>query len=138
MSAVSGQCLCGAVRFSADNVDPEYWACQCSTCIRWSAGPFMTVACSGVSFDGEENIVVYDSSAWADRGFCRQCGTVLYYRMKGHDGYKINIGVFDDSSSFKMVGEIFVEDKPAGYDFAGDHPRLTGAEAIKKFSLTGI
>jgi hypothetical protein len=37
-----------------------------------------------------------------------------------------------------MVGEIFVEDKPDAFDFAGDHPRLTGAEAIKKFSLTGI
>ena len=138
MSAASGQCLCGAVRFTAESVDPDYWACHCGTCIRWSSGPLMTVSCTGASFSGEESIGVYDSSAWADRGFCKHCGTVLYYQMKGHDGYKLNTGTFDDSSSFKMVGEIFVEEKPGGFDFAGDHPRLTGAEAIKKFSLLDI
>ncbi len=138
MSAAGGQCLCGAVRFTADNVDPDYWACHCSTCIRWSAGPFTSVSCSGVSFAGEESIAVFDSSAWAERGFCKHCGTVLYYRLKEQESYKMNSGTFDDSSSFKMVGEIFVDEKPGGFDFAGDHPRLTGAEAIKKFSLTGI
>lgn len=137
MSAASGQCLCGAVRFTVESVDPEYWACHCCTCVRWSAGPYLSVSTTGASFEGEDNIEIYNSSEWAERGFCRKCGTILFYRLKKQAGHELSIGTFDDSSSFRMVGEIFVDKKPDGYEFAGDHPRLTEAEAIAKFSLSG-
>ena len=137
MSSVSGQCLCGAVRFTAEKADPNYFACHCGMCRRWSAGPFMSVSSTGVSFDGEENIGVYESSAWAERGFCKNCGSILFYHMKGHDRYELSSGTLEDSSSFKMAGEIFIDHKPQGYEFAGDHPRLTEAETIEKFSSSG-
>lgn len=136
MSAVSGRCLCGAVTFTASTVDPHYWACHCNMCVRWSAGPYLSVSTTGAIFKGEENITVYDSSKWAERGFCSKCGTILFYRLKKQDAHEMNIGVFDDSSSFRMVGEIFVDRKSDSYEFAGDHPRLTEAEAIAKFSLS--
>ena len=82
-------------------------------------------------------MTVFGSSEWADRGFCNKCGTILFYRLKEKDEYEMNTGTFDDSSSFKMIGEIFIDQKPDGYDFAGDHPRLTEAEALAKFSLGG-
>lgn len=137
MSAASGHCLCGAVRFTVESVDPHYWACHCSMCLRWSAGPFLSVSTTGVSFEGKEYMTVFGSSEWADRGFCNKCGTILFYRLKEKDEYEMNTGTFDDSSSFKMIGEIFIDQKPDGYDFAGDHPRLTEAEALAKFSLGG-
>jgi hypothetical protein len=106
-------------------------------CVRWSAGPFLSVSTTGTSFVGEEDLVVFDFSDWAERGFCKKCGTILFYRLKERDGHEMSTGTFDDSTLFKMVGEIFVDEKPGGYDFTGDHPRLTGAEAIAKFSLSG-
>jgi hypothetical protein len=36
------------------------------------------------------------------------------------------------------VGEIFVDNKPAGYAFAGDHPRLTEAEFLAQFSGANV
>ena len=137
MSPASGQCLCGAVRFTADKVDKEFYACHCKMCLRWCGGPYMSVSATGIKFENTEHLKVFDSSSWAERSFCSACGTNIYFHVKGHDEYEINTGTFDDASSFKMIGEIFVDDKPAFYEFAGDHPRMTGAEAIERFSFSG-
>jgi len=137
MSTSSGQCLCGAVRFTADSVTPEFYACDCGMCLRWCGGPFLSVTSSGLNFENTENLVVFGSSEWAERGFCRVCGTNMFYRVKELAEYEVNTATFDDASSFRMVGEIFVDDKPPYYEFSGDHPRLTGAEAIKRFSISG-
>lgn len=132
--AAGGQCLCGAVRFTVDSVDPHHHACHCGMCRRWTGGPLLAASVSGATFEGQENITVYDSSDWAERGFCRHCGANLFYRLKQIDQYAICIGSFDDSTQFKLIGEYFIDQKPDGYDFAGDHPRLTEAETIAKFS----
>ena len=82
----------------------------------------------GVTFTGEAHIKDYASSTWAVRGFCTECGTCLYYRLKEPAMYVMTTGCFDDTEQFKLEGEIYVDEKPGGYDFAGDHPRLTGEE----------
>ncbi len=137
MSSAGGQCLCGAVRFSVESVDPHHHACHCGMCRRWSGGPLFMMSVSGASFEGSNNITIYDSSDWAERGFCRTCGTNLFYRFKKTGNYTICAGTFDDSSQFELSSEIFIDNKPDGYDFAGDHPRLTEAEAIAKFTSSG-
>ncbi len=126
--ATTGQCLCGAVKYSAEDVDPNAQTCHCNMCRRWSGGPALATGVGSVSFDGEEHITRYQSSDWAERGFCSRCGTNLFYHLKANDHYVLWVGAFDDPEPFKLTGEIFVEEKPSGYDFAGDHPRLTAAE----------
>jgi len=88
-----------------------------------------------ISFDGEEHIKTYDSSDWAERGFCQECGTNLFYRLKVPGTYAIWAGAFDDTEQFSLVGEIYIDEKPSGYDFAGDHQRLTGEEFIKSMGI---
>ncbi len=127
MSA-SGQCLCGVVTYTAEAIDTEVHSCHCSMCRRWSGGPGFAASVGKVEFTGEENIARFDSSAWAERGFCKTCGTNLFYRLKETDHYIMCMGTFDDQAQFKLAGEIYIDEKPASYEFAGDHPRLTGEE----------
>jgi len=137
MTAQSGGCLCGAVTFTAAEVGAAHHACHCGMCRRWAGSPLLAASADGLAFAGEENISVYDSSDWAERGFCKVCGSSLFYRLKETGGYHIPVGVFDDQSSFHIVGEIFHDRKPPGYDFAGDHPRLTEAETMAMFEGEG-
>jgi hypothetical protein len=126
----TGRCLCGAVTFTADGVESGFHVCHCSMCRHWSGGPLLSIGVASVKFDDETHLKRFASSAWAERGFCGQCGSSLFYRLKSADQYVINLGVFDDQSKFEIAGEIYVEDKPPGYDFAGDHPRMTGEEFL--------
>ena len=96
--------------------------------------PAFAAAVGSVTFAGEEHLARYDSSAWAERGFCTRCGTHLFYLLKEADRYVMWAGAFEDSSPFRVAGEIFIDEKPEGYALAGDHPRQTGEEFLRSQS----
>jgi len=131
----SGKCLCGAVTFTAETVDSHVHACHCTMCRNWSGGPLLAAQASGVTFSGEASLKTYKSSEWAERGFCSECGTSLYYRMSGADEFILCTGSFDDAEQFALAGEIYIDEKPSSYAFAGDHPRMTGQEFMASLGI---
>lgn len=133
--SAAGRCLCGAVTFTAREVDPHFHVCHCGMCRRHAGGPTMSVGVGGVTFQGEGDILRYQSSDFAERGTCRKCGSHLFYRLREPDTYIMSLGAFDDPSPFTMAGEIYIDAKPAGYAFAGDHPRETEAEFLKRIGV---
>jgi hypothetical protein len=98
----------------------------------------LAAAVGSVTFTGEQHIKRYNSSDWAERGFCAECGTNLFYHMKDPSMYIMTTGTFDDGEQFTLAGEIYIDEKPGGYDFAGDHPRMTGDEFLASIGMTGV
>lgn len=124
-----GTCLCGATRISVKNMSKNIDGCHCQTCRRWGGGPLLVVDCgSDVSFAEEENITVFNSSQWAERGFCKQCGTHLFYKLKANNQYFIPVGLFEQSQDFVFDHQIFIDEKPAYYCFSHETQNLTGTE----------
>jgi hypothetical protein len=103
-------------------------------CRRWAGGPVLAASVGSVTFEGAETVGRYASSDWAERGFCRVCGSNLFYHLKSTGQYMLCVGAFDDPGAFQLAGEIFIDHRPAGYAFAGDHPRLTEAQALAQFA----
>lgn len=138
--AATGGCLCGKVTYKA-SLKPQVGACHCAMCRQWSAGPYMAAHAIGpVAFTGEENIGVYNSSAWAERGFCKQCGSNLYYRLlpraESPDGqYMLAAGTVSDQSGFEFDNEVFVDHAPGWYQFSGNDTRrrMTQADLMAKY-----
>ena len=87
-----------------------------------------------VVFEGEENITVFQSSKWAERGFCSKCGTHLFYRFKSTNSHMVSVGLFEDDSDFVFVRQVFIDEKPAFYNFAEDTKKMTGAEVFAKYA----
>ena len=132
-----GHCLCGEVRITAKNASNSVGACHCKMCRRWGGGPFMEVDCGAdVEIDGEENISVFDSSNWAERGFCRNCGTHLFYRLKESGQHMIPVGFFEDSESLAFESQVFIDEKPDYYKFTNKTKDLTGAECFALFGAS--
>jgi hypothetical protein len=128
---ISGRCLCGAVSFTAETDNRCIDACHCAMCRRWMGGPFLGLAHKGaVSFEGAEHIGIYKSSDWAERAFCRLCGSSLYWRFGGTDEYSFCAGTLDDQSGLALTTEIFIDEKPGYYAFADKTKKLTGEEAM--------
>lgn len=131
----SGGCLCGAVRFTASPSDQEVGVCHCSMCRRWSAGPFMVRDCgTTLKVENTSSLGAYRSSEWAERGFCKQCGTPLYYRLIGKDSYFVSAEAFDDVKDITFTTQIFIDEKPSYYDFANKTRTMTGAEVFALFA----
>jgi hypothetical protein len=103
-------------------------------CRRWGGGPFMEIDCGAdVDIDGEGNVSVFDSSDWAERGFCRNCGTHLFYRLKESGQHMVPVGLFEDSASLVFKGQVFIDEKPEYYEFANETKDFTGAEIFAMF-----
>ncbi len=131
---LKGQCLCGAIRVVAHSASNSVGACHCKMCRRWGGGPFMEVNCGqAVTIDGEEHLSVFDSSDWAERGFCRTCGTHLFYRIKASGEHMIPVGVFDDGYDLAFENQVFIDEKPPFYRFANETKTMTGAELFALF-----
>lgn len=127
---VSGSCLCGAVKFRAVVKAPEMDVCHCSMCRRWSGGAFMAVPCGEIEVADTTELGVYVSSEWGQREFCRACGSSLFWRMRDGSDSVVSLQALDDVSGLTFKAEIFVDEKPALYAFAGERPRLTRDEFL--------
>ena len=83
---------------------------------------------------GEEYITRYNSSEWAERGFCRECGTNLFYYLKDPVTYMCPPGLFQGSADFVLDHQIFIDEKPDFYNLSQDTKNLTGAEVFAQFN----
>ncbi|MGP1351751.1 MAG: GFA family protein [Parasphingopyxis sp.] len=136
---LQGQCLCGAVTVKATPARSHIEACHCDMCRRWGGIAFVGVQCGqNVEFSGDEHIARYASSDWAERGFCKQCGTNLFYRFVPADNYSLLAGLFADTDDLTLGEQIFIDEKPGWYDFAQDTPKKTGAEVIAEAKAAGF
>ena len=131
---MSGGCLCGAVRFTAMPPSREIAVCHCSMCRKWSAGPFLAIDGGTLNIDDESNLGIYRSSEWAERGFCKRCGSPLFYRLVGKEQYYVSAEAFDDRSGLTLTTQIFIDEKPPYYDFANQTRNMTGAEVFAAFA----
>ena len=132
---VNGSCLCGAVKLQVKKVAKAIGACHCGMCRKWSGGALFAADCGDqVSFEGNENVSVFKSSDWAERGFCSQCGTHLFYRLKHNNEYHIPAGVLDQDITYNFNQQIFIDKKPAWYDFANDTDNLTEQQVVTKYA----
>jgi hypothetical protein len=88
---------------------------------------------NGATWQGEASIRVYDSSEWAQRGFCSACGTHLFYRLREGEFYAIPAGIFENMQDFAFTSQVFIDKKPSNYCFDAKTRNVTGAELFASF-----
>src|SRR5699024_3402761 len=125
---MEGGCACGAVRFTAE-APRAYGVCHCTTCRRWTGGPFLAVNC-GAEVKIEGPVTIWNSSDWAERGSCTRCGSGLFYRLKPNGDHYLAVGAFDDQQGWEMTEQIFIDRKPGHFAFATETHAMTEAEVM--------
>jgi hypothetical protein len=128
----SGSCLCGAVRFRVWGPLRDSIACHCSQCRKtsghyWSA---TRAASADLELTEQRGLAWFQSSARARRGFCRECGSSLFWQPTGGSTTSIGSGTLDGPSGLRTACHIHVADKgdyfeiePAVPQWPQDSPR---------------
>ena len=57
------------------------------------------------------------------RGFCRNCGSFLFWQHNDEETISISMGVLDAPTGLKLARHIFVADKGDYYDITDDLPQ---------------
>lgn len=134
-AALNGQCLCGGVKFAAIPAELKMGICHCGMCRRWTGGVFMSVNCADtVAFESDDNVGSYKGTAWGERLFCKSCGSTILWQTQDGNNQHVSIQAFDDPAVFEFDSQIFIDKKPANYDFANDTKCMTEAEIFAMFA----
>ncbi|PTL93824.1 aldehyde-activating protein [Halomonas litopenaei] len=132
---LSGTCLCGAVTLKVALEQQSVGACHCQMCRTWGGGPLLALeSVSQLTLEGEEAVTFYSSSDWAERAFCRHCGTHLFYRLKNGEHTSVPVGLIDSGEAWRFDLQFFIDEKPHWYHFGNDTRNLTGQELFEAFS----
>ena len=115
---ITGGCLCGAVRYTADRAPDYAGYCCCADCRKASGSgyiPFMGFPADALRFSGET--VHVRSRAFrggeAVRNRCPSCGSLVFGGVVGEDvSHTIYAGSLDDPSSFRPTIALFERDRP--------------------------
>jgi len=120
-----GSCLCGAVTFTVSGALGAASACHCSQCRKQTGLYYAStnVATADLEVRGQENIGWYQSSAEARRGFCRVCGSALFWASDDADTISVMAGLFDDPGDLKIGYHIFCADKASFYEINDGLPQ---------------
>ena len=119
-----GSCLCGAVTYRVEGEMSDVHACHCSQC-RKQSGHFVAAATAKrdcVTIEGEENLTWYSASPGTGRGFCRTCGSHLFWKQEGWDGLSINLGALEGETGLSLSHHIFCADKGDYYEIDDSLP----------------
>lgn len=136
MTDHTGKCLCGGVRFTAHGDAKECDVCHCSMCRRQNGGgPYYAVQFKGgVTVHPSETLGWYGGSEWGERGFCKNCGSSVMWRLQAFkDKIGVSLGALDDTSSIKPEAHIFTDSGPDYYTIPNTLPHKTGDEVMAEF-----
>jgi hypothetical protein len=130
MTQITGGCLCGKVRYSAD-VEPAFvGVCHCRTCQKASGSAFgivVGIPKTALSVQGE--LTTYqdkgDSGKAIYRQFCPVCGSTVTGEAEIMPGIvMMQVGTLDDPSWVKPAMEIYCDSAQPWVQLGGEMKRF--------------
>lgn len=127
--SLEGGCLCGAVRYRVRAPFPEVIACHCRQCRRMSGHYFAATAARREAFEmtKAEGLAWYQTSAASRRGFCRLCGSSLFFDHGPDEPIGIAAGSLDNDEGLELAVHIYVDEAGGYYDLRDDAEQFTAA-----------
>ena len=126
MTHKTGSCLCGAVAYEVTGTLRPVIACHCTQC-RKQTGTYMSATAATDQdwrLTDTRGLKWYRSSDAAMRGFCAECGSVLFWKGDGRGYTAIAAGSIDGATGLKLAGHIFCDDAGDYYEIAGGEYQL--------------
>ncbi|GAB2897833.1 hypothetical protein GCM10027180_29650 [Microbulbifer echini] len=72
----------------------------------------------------DDGLAWYKTSDVARRGFCRECGSSLFWEPFNLDATGIIAGSLDGQTGLKTMGHIFVSEKSDFYEINDEYPQF--------------
>lgn len=129
-NAVSGQCLCGAFRFTVTGPLENVRLCHCDFCRRgngsaYSANCKVPVERFAVVHDAG-TLRHFENTPGAKRFFCGTCGSPVFARVEGDPGnIRIRLGALERETVAEVVAHVRVASKAHWDRIADDLPQFS-------------
>ncbi len=122
----TGSCLCGGVRYRVNGPMRGVIACHCHRCRKQTGHYYAATAVPHDALeieDREDRLTWYESSPGTYRGFCRQCGSALFWKVDGAENTSVLAGSLDGETGLKLDKHILTGEKGDYYDITDGLPQ---------------
>jgi hypothetical protein len=111
--AYQGGCHCGSVRYEIKGALDNPVMCHCELCrkLHGHVPSYARFDRSDLNLVRDEGLRWYRLSDKTDRGFCKLCGTGIFWRPVRSEGMALMPGTLDQTHDLKTVAQIFCADK---------------------------
>lgn len=124
--AITGGCLCGAVRYRVAGAPLWVAHCHCQSCRRQTGAPFTSfvgVKRDDVTFE-DEAPRRHQSSPGVWRSFCPHCGSPIAYEgERWPEEIHFHLGTLDRPEDFPPSGHVYTAEQMPWLHFADGLPR---------------
>jgi hypothetical protein len=116
---ITGGCACGGVRYAVSGKLRDIIACHCEQCRRTSGHFVAATACRREHFTllQQSGLQWYGAVPGYRRGFCKVCGSSLFFEELGGVRVSIAAGSLDAPQGLPMAAHIYTAE-------AGDYYAL--------------
>lgn len=114
VAPLSGQCMCGEVKFEIDEPLIGAACCYCKRCQRRTgtgfSGSGLTVPGSMRFTQGEDVVRVYEPDGGWNKAFCSNCGSQTHtINPENPDLVAVRLGALDQDPGVRPLGHQFVD-----------------------------
>jgi len=117
-----GHCLCGAVKFDIIGPMRPILICHCAQCRRQHGHTpaFTSAPKENFKFLEDRGLAWYRSSDDAERGFCEECGSNLFWRRLNDPRMSVTAGSLENPTGLTCGAHVFTAWKGDYYDLPED------------------
>jgi hypothetical protein len=125
----AGGCLCGAVRYQVKGALLGVVNCHCSKCRRFHGhvGAYTATRRENLIMIKSEGLKWYrsiqDETPDVYRGFCRECGSSLFWDPRGKQNISIAAGSLDPPTNLSTERHVWLSQKTDYYTLTDDLPQ---------------
>lgn len=126
---LSGECLCGAIRYEVADQFTYALNCHCSDCRRATGSAFKPFA--GIErtkfrlTQGADALLIYGGDRGHD-AHCRACGSLLYSVVRDGAYVHVTLGTLTDDPAIRPAAHIFVGSKAPWFEILDGLPQYVG------------
>ena len=123
---LSGECLCGAIRYEVEDAFQYALNCHCSRCRKATGSAFKPLG--GIECDrlrvikGVEGLMILGDEGGHDAR-CKHCGSLLYSLVREGQYVHVALGTLVDDPSIRPSAHIFVGSKAPWFTITDELPQ---------------
>jgi hypothetical protein len=117
-----GSCLCGECAYEVTGALRSIIACHCTQCRKTTGHYLAATNAKLVDFRllRSASLRWYRSSEKAQRGFCAQCGSTLFWQADGRTDISIAAGSLDGPTGLSVECHIYCADRGDYYSIPAE------------------
>lgn len=123
---LSASCLCNGVSITIKGEFRPVINCHCIQCAKTHGNyaSYTSILEKNIIYKSKKTLKWFKSSAKAKRGFCKSCGSSIFFKRYGSRAISISAGLFRNPSKLKTISHIYVKNKRDYYKIFDNLPKF--------------